>query len=137
MKAGVVGIIGITLALLAVCAWACPGWIWIQSPGDGGVELMATATVEAGVEIVEEGYTAASVEFFVDDESIGTDDASPFSVSWDTSKVANGEHKLRAVGTLLAKDKDGTEVKTNIESETVTVEVKNPEKEEPPTDETE
>ena len=40
----------------------------------------------------------ASVTFFLDGTtSLGTDTTSPYSLSWNTSNVARGTHKLTAV----------------------------------------
>ncbi len=107
------------LMTIVVGVWACHPRppIWIELPErdnglSGTVEIKATVT---------DGLKLSSVEFFVDDESIGTDKSEPFSVQWDTTTVDNGEHKVHAVGTKP----DGETVK----SKTVTVVVDNEEDE--------
>ncbi len=81
---------------------------------DEGQELSGTVEVKA---TVKEGAKFESVEFFVDEKSVGKDTAEPFSIKWDTTTVIDGEHEVHAVGT----DGDGKKVK----SKTVTVTVKN------------
>jgi len=45
----------------------------------------------------------ASVTFFLDGTtSLGTDTTSPYSISWNTSNVARGTHRLTAVATDAA-----------------------------------
>jgi len=61
------------------------------------VSRTATITAAASDDI---GVTG--VEFFADDVSIGTDSTSPFTVDWDTSTVADGEHMLHAVASDAA-----------------------------------
>jgi len=57
----------------------------------GTVTLTATATATVAI---------ASVNFYVNGATlIGTATASPFTVQWDTTKVANGAAALRAVAT--------------------------------------
>ena len=57
--------------------------------------LTATATDNVGV---------AGVQFLVDNSQIGAGDTtSPYSVSWNTTTVANGTHTL----TMLASDVNG------------------------------
>jgi methionine-rich copper-binding protein CopC len=51
----------------------------------GSVTLSANASDDVGV---------VSVEFFVDDVSIGTDTTAPYSVQWDTTAEDNGQHEL-------------------------------------------
>jgi len=51
------------------------------------VTLSATASDSSGV---------AEVRFLLDGTVLGTDTASPFSVDWDTSMIADGDHVLRA-----------------------------------------
>jgi len=41
----------------------------------------------------------ASVEFFVDDISVGKVTSSPYMVAWDTTTVSDGSHKIKAVAT--------------------------------------
>jgi len=53
------------------------------------VNIAATATDNVGV---------SRVEFFVDGVSVGIDTSSPYSTTWDSSKVANGDHQLSVRG---------------------------------------
>ena len=114
----IMSVVAIALAILiaagvGLCCSDPP--IGIEWPElDKGQELSGTVEVKA---TVKEGTEFASVEFFVDDESIGKDTTEPFSIKWDTTTVIDGEHKVHAVGT----DGDGKKVK----SKTVTVTVKN------------
>jgi hypothetical protein len=67
------------------------------SPGStvsGTVVISADATYTSGI---------SQVEFYVNDILEGTDTSSPFSLSWDTTAVANGAYTLRA----LAYNNDG------------------------------
>jgi hypothetical protein len=41
----------------------------------------------------------ASVEFFVDDISVGKATSPPYMISWDTTTVSDGPHKIKAVAT--------------------------------------
>ena len=55
----------------------------------GGVTLAANASDDTAV---------AAVQFRVDDLNLGTEDtAPPFTLSWDTLKIADGTHALTAV----------------------------------------
>lgn len=78
----------------------------------GMVTLTADATASATYNL-----TVASVDFQVDAVSVGTAMSSPFTVMWDSTKVANGNHALTAVVTDSAH---GT-----MTSATVTVTVQN------------
>lgn len=51
------------------------------------VTLSVTATDSVGVTVVR---------FFVDGVLLGTDNSAPFSIAWDTSAVAEGDHTLTA-----------------------------------------
>ncbi|WP_066497738.1 S8 family serine peptidase [Abyssisolibacter fermentans] len=56
------------------------------------------------------------VEFYVDDNKVGTDVSSPYSINWDSTTVSNGSH------TILAKAFD---IAGNIDTSTITVNVEN------------
>ena len=65
------------------------------TPADGGsvsgvVTLAATATHPSGI---------ASVEFLVDNVSVGTDTSAPYSANWNASTTWDGEHALTARAT--------------------------------------
>ena len=60
-----------------------------------GAAVALTATAAAAP-----GYTIASVQFFVDGTtSVGTVMAAPYTVNWDSTKVANGNHSITAKAT--------------------------------------
>ncbi len=54
----------------------------------GTVTIEATARDDNGVE---------RMQFLVNDSPIGTDDKAPYQAAWDTTTVANGEHRLKVV----------------------------------------
>ena len=56
----------------------------------GAVTLSATASHPSGI---------ASVQFFVDGTSVGTDTTAPFAVTWDTTATFDGAHVIRAKAT--------------------------------------
>lgn len=66
--------------------------------------------------------TVMSVEFFVDNVSIGKDNSTPFSINWNATL---GTHKIKAVATdnkgLTGTSKDSTIVVKNNEAPIVTV----------------
>jgi len=73
----------------------------------GTVSLSANATDNVGV---------TSVSFYVDGSLVASDTSSPYSVSWNTSSVANGAH------TLMVKAYDAA---NNMSSATMNVNVSN------------
>jgi YVTN family beta-propeller protein len=75
-----------------VTASADESTVTITSP-DNGDEVTGTVTVMA---TASTGITL--VTFRVDGKVIGTDNASPYRVSWDTTEAAAGSHTLRADG---------------------------------------
>jgi hypothetical protein len=91
-----------------------PPSVSIASPGNGQT-VSGTLTVSANA---SDNVGVASVQFRVDGANLGAEDTSPpYSVSWNTTGVANGSHALTAV----ARDAAGN-VTT---SSTVTVTVNN------------
>ena len=68
-----------------------PPTVSVNSPGatvSGTVTVSANAADNVGV---------AGVQFFVDGNALGAEDTtSPYSVSWNTTTVANGSHALTA-----------------------------------------
>src|SRR6185295_16717019 len=98
-----------------------PPTVSITAPANGAtvsgtVNVNATASDNVGV---------AGVQFFVDGATLGGEDTtSPYSVSWNTTAVANGSHQL----TARARDAAGNRTT----SATVTVTVSNA----PPSDTT-
>jgi len=65
----------------------------------GTVALTATATASAQFNL-----TITSVEFLVDGTMVGTATTSPYTVNWDSTKVANGDHTITAKATDSAND---------------------------------
>jgi hypothetical protein len=57
----------------------------------GTVALTATAAAAA-----MDGVTVARVDFFVDGTMVGTASTSPYTVNWDSTKVADGSHAVTA-----------------------------------------
>jgi len=84
---------------------ACPPpTITLTAPAAGAtvsgmVRLSATASASSAY-----GLTVSSVEFLIDATSVGTATASPYSVMWDSTKVASGDHSLTAKVTDSAGD---------------------------------
>jgi chitodextrinase len=99
-----------------------PPTVGITAPANnatvsGTTAVTATAADNVGV---------SGVQFQVDGTNAGTaDTASPYSYSWDTTKVSNGSHKL----TAIAKDAAGNSTTSN----TITVNVSNSGTTPPPT----
>jgi len=78
-----------------------PPTVSITAPAPNA-SLTGTATVTATATAT--GGTIASVQFFVDNSSIGSPvTTAPYSISWNTATVANGTHTL----TALAIDSNG------------------------------
>ena len=69
-----------------------PPSVNITSPSDGS-SVSGTTTINASA---SDNDSVAKVEFYVDGKLLGTDTSSSYSVSWDTSNVANGSHSLMA-----------------------------------------
>jgi hypothetical protein len=65
----------------------------------GMVTLTATATAASTYSL-----TITSVQFDVDGTSVGTVMSSPYTFSWDSTKVANGNHTITAIATDSASD---------------------------------
>ena len=56
----------------------------------GVVMLTATASDAQGI---------TSVDFLVDGVQVGSDSSSPYSISWDSGSVADGQHTMTARAT--------------------------------------
>ncbi len=85
--------------------------ISISAPTDGE-EI--SGSIDISVTASDAGSGIAQVEFFIDGVSIGTDSSSPYSYSWDTTTVINGNYTIMAV----AHDGAGNSASSSI---TVTV----------------
>ncbi len=77
-----------------------PPEVQITSPGAGAFVSGQTAALAATA-----GAGTDNVQFFVDDQPVGTDSSSPFTLSWDSTSVADGSHTL----TVLATGSDRAE----------------------------
>src|SRR5438552_2375934 len=87
--------------------------VTITSPAPGS-PVSGTVPVNASVSIIG-SLTVSRVDFYVDGNSIGSDSAAPYSVSWNTTSTNNGSHTLTAVAT------DNLGVRWNSDPVTVTV----------------
>ncbi len=71
----------------------CPApTITLASPG---TTVNRTVTLSASASAAV-GLTVSRVEFLVDGTSVGTASAAPYSVSWDTTTVSDGQHMVTA-----------------------------------------
>jgi hypothetical protein len=75
----------------------------------GMVTLTATAMASSTYNL-----TITSVAFMVDATAVGTATTAPYSVSWDSTKVANGSHQITAKATDNAGDTATTTVAVNV-----------------------
>src|SRR5881392_2647353 len=71
--------------------------VTITSPADVS-PVSGTVPVNASVSIIG-SLTVSQVQFYRDGNLIGSDSASPYSVSWNTTSTNNGSHTLTAVAT--------------------------------------
>src|SRR3989442_1281291 len=105
----------------AALSGVTPRSVSITSPASGST-VSGTTTVSA---TASDNVGVAGVQFLVDGANLGSEDtASPYSVSWNTTTVANGSHSLTAV----ARDAAGNRTT----SSAVTVTVSNPPPPPPP-----
>lgn len=82
----------------------------ITSPANGS-SVSGTITIAANA---TDSLSVASVDFYVDSILLGTDISAPFTMSFNTNSVINGQHTL----TVVAKDSAGKSAQS---SETITV----------------
>jgi|SRR5579863_583501 len=84
---------------------ACPNpTVALTAPASGmtvsgTVALTATASAAA-----MSGLTVMRVDFFVDGTKVGTANASPYTVNWDSTKVSDGSHSVTATVTDSMND---------------------------------
>ncbi len=64
----------------------------ITAPANGAT-VVETVTFSA---TASDNETVNRVDFYVDGTKVGTDNASPYSINWDTTTVANGSRTLQA-----------------------------------------
>ncbi|HEY7655679.1 MAG TPA: Ig-like domain-containing protein [Burkholderiales bacterium] len=72
---------------------AAPPMVSISSPANGAT-VSGTITVNASA---SDNVGVVGVEFFLDGVRGGDDTTAPYSVPWDTTGTANGQHTLTAV----------------------------------------
>src|SRR5712675_645394 len=88
--------------------------VTITSPTSGST-VSGTTPVSANVSIIG-NLLVAGVQFKLDGANLGAEDTtSPYSVSWNTTSVANGSHSLTAV----ARDAAGNVTTSSADSVTV------------------
>ncbi len=76
-----------------------PPSISLTAPANN-TTVQGTVTLSASASANVSGATIASVQFYVDGTSIGTDTTSPYSISWNTSGLSAGSsHTLTAKAT--------------------------------------
>ena len=71
-----------------------PPGVQITSPAGGGLVSSQTVTLAASA-----SAGTQSVQFFVDDQPVGTVSSAPFTLSWDSTSVADGSHALTVLAT--------------------------------------
>lgn len=70
-----------------------PPVVTLTAPAAGTISGTTAVTATA-----TDALAIAKVEFFANNVSIGSATASPYTVQWDTTAVANGAYSLKAVG---------------------------------------
>jgi hypothetical protein len=65
----------------------------LTSPA-GGATVNGSVTITADA---SDNIAVAQVAFYIDDRWIDTDDSAPYSISWDSTAYANGNHTISAV----------------------------------------
>jgi hypothetical protein len=71
----------------------------ITSPANGAT---VTGSVKITANASDSGSGIAQVSFYADGVLIGTKSSAPYSVSWNTKKVARGQHTLVAIAQDVA-----------------------------------
>jgi len=94
--------------------------VWLSAPLPGA-RLTGRTTVTAGANA---GLRTTALQILLDGKLLGQGSTVPFSLSWDTTNVANGSHHLSAV----ARDAEGNATASG----TVAVTVANPDNTTPP-----
>ncbi|MFW6074408.1 MAG: Ig-like domain-containing protein [Chloroflexota bacterium] len=88
--------------------------VTITEPSDGDV-VAGTITIEADA---TDDFGVLQVEFFVDGSSIGTDDdgSDGWSVDWDSTSVAEGDHTISATAADGAGQSDSDSVSIAVDN---------------------
>lgn len=88
--------------------------VFITSPTNGA-QVSGTITITA---TASDNVGVAGVDFFVDATLIGTDTTAPYSVSWNTTTVANGPHNLTATARDAAGNTNSSTIGVSINNDT-------------------
>lgn len=93
------------LSIIGAVVWACdPPIIIIHGP-----KTDATVSGTTPIQVdVKEGIEVTGIDIYLDGKLLAALTSAPYTYKWDTTKTADGPHKLRAVGHL----KDGTDSKS-------------------------
>lgn len=76
---------------------ACPmPTISLTAPASGATVSGTVALTASAVAATMDGVTVTRVDFFVDGTMVGTATTSPYTFSWDSTKVADGSHSVTA-----------------------------------------
>jgi len=78
---------------------ATPPSVSLTAPAAGATVSGTAVTLSA---TAADNVAVAKVDFFVDGALVGTDTASPYSISWNSTTVANGSHSFTARATDTA-----------------------------------
>ena len=108
-----VGEYGPSSAVVVARIDTTPPTVALVTPAPGTATVGPFATLDAPVTLVAGNVTleaeasdprsgVARVDFLLDGEIVGTDDAAPYSYAWDALLVAPGQHILTARGVDLA-----------------------------------
>jgi hypothetical protein len=93
--------------------------ITITEPQDGAlvsetVTISASTSSSAGA-LKEASVQAVSVvEFYVDDNKIAEDFTAPYQTTWNTTSVADGTHRIKAIATNMADQRGEHEIQVEV-----------------------
>jgi len=90
-----------------------PPTVNITSPSNGATVLGAVAITANAAD--DNGVT--QVEFFVDGGSIGIDNTSPYSVSWNSTSISDGGHTIKATATDTASQTASDSISVTVDNE--------------------
>ncbi|MFH1696065.1 MAG: Ig-like domain-containing protein [Candidatus Micrarchaeota archaeon] len=88
-----------------------PPAVSITNPNQGNL-ISETISLQANATDSESGIK--KVEFYIDDSIKGTDTTSPYSIQWNSRKVANGTHTIKAKATDNAGNTAEDEIEINV-----------------------
>ncbi|MFB0554829.1 MAG: S8 family serine peptidase [Phycisphaerae bacterium] len=90
-----------------------PPEVYITNPAKDAT-VFGTIIIEA---YASDDNGVNQVEFLVDGVSIGVDTTSPYSVSWDTSTVADGSHTIEAIATDTVAQTASDSISVTVDNE--------------------